>query len=286
MGFLDQIEAAARRADEEGGIDPVRLPAGLDHLSASSINQFLRCPRQWAYVRVLGIKAPPDGGLVAGKAFHAAAEQTMLRKMETGEDPTSDEAASLAADAAQAEIDAGEVVYDEENYTSSGAIVDKASRFAEAWAQDVAPNVSPAAVESEFDVEMAGVKVVGRIDLEDREMVTRDWKTSGKTPAMRTGTQSWEQAFTPQTMIYAHVKQQAVIYHYVIDQKRGTKTMPVAIVGSDLARAKKLAVPLVRDTAALIAAGRFPRNTGGWHCSKRWCAFYERCMSGKDEGAF
>lgn len=278
MGLLESLEARVKQ--EQGGVDIVTLPDPIDHLSASSVKQFLRCPRQWAYVRVLGIKLPPDGGLVAGKAFHTAAEQTMLRKLETGVDPTSDEAASIAADAAQEEIDAGEVRYDDEFYTSAGSIKDKAARFASRWAMDVAPTITPAEVEAPFEAIINGVKVVGRIDLIDKDSVVRDWKTSGKKPAVD------ELATSPQTGIYGLVRPNGgVVYHYVIDRKTGGDTMPVAIVGNHLARAQRIAFQTVREIAVLVNAGAFPRNTQGWHCSKKWCGFYDRCMSGKDDGS-
>lgn len=44
----------------------------VDHLSASSIAKFLRCPRQWQQQYVYGEKGPSNSSLIIGSAVHLA----------------------------------------------------------------------------------------------------------------------------------------------------------------------------------------------------------------------
>lgn len=270
MGVLESIRAAAASPE----IEPVRLPPEIDHLSASSINQYLRCPRQWWYRYVLGLRVPPDGGLVVGKGVHWAAEAGMKGKIISGLDPEPESSATLAAEAVEAECSTGEVRFEEGQTT--GQLKDKAARVASAWAEKAAPKSDPAEVEAEFEKEIAGVKVIGRLDVVDRDGLVRDWKTSGRKPV------ATDVMASVQTEIYSHVRDAGVVYHYLVDGKTGVAAHDVPVVGKNSALAAKLAPATVGEVAKGISAEVFPRKRDGWHCSVRWCGFYERCMSGKD----
>lgn len=270
MGVLEAIRAAAAAPE----IEPARLPDGLDHLSASSINMYLRCPRQWWYRYVLDLRIPPDGGLVVGKGVHTAAEEGMKGKMISGEDPEPEASATLAAEAVAAECATGEVRYEEGQTT--GQLVDKASRIASAWAEKAAPKSDPGEVEATFEKQIAGVKVIGRLDVVDKDGLVRDWKTSGRKPVAD------DVVSSVQTEIYSHVRDRGLIYHYLVDGKTGVAAHDVAVTGNTSARAARLAVATVSEVAHGISAEVFPRKRDGWHCSKRWCGYFERCMSGKD----
>jgi CRISPR/Cas system-associated exonuclease Cas4 (RecB family) len=277
---LRQSLAAPARPEIAPGVAP-----GLDHLSASSIAQYLRCPRQWWYVRVLGIKAPPDGGLISGSALHSAAEHGMRQKLATSLDPNASEVADVARDNARKRIDEAQELVEEtgpwphleEEGMKPDSVVDKAARSAEAWAKEAAPNVEPVGVEEEFDAELGGVRVIGRLDVVEPNEGVRDWKTAGRTPSMA------DVAGQVATEVYATAKRGPLTYTYLVDTKtRGVEVVHVPISPRDLAVARALAPSTVSEVARAIAAGAFPRNRHGWHCSRRWCAFFDRCMSGRD----
>ena len=270
MGVLEQIRAAAAQPE----IEPVSLPVEIDHLSASSLNQYLRCPRQWWYRYILGLRIPPDGGLVVGKSVHYAAEEGMKGKILTGTDPEPEASATLAAEAVTEECATGEVRFEEGQTT--GQLVDKASRIATAWAEKAAPKSDPAEVETSFEKEIAGVKVIGRLDVVDKDGLVRDWKTSGRKPVAA------DVAASVQTEIYSHVRESGLVYHYLVDGKTGVAAHDVPVVGSQASLAARLATATVAEVASGISAEVFPRKRDGWHCSPRWCGYFSRCMSGKD----
>jgi hypothetical protein len=247
----------------------------IEHISATQIGMYQRCPRQWAYRYVLKVKSPPDAAILCGSGMHHAAEVGMLAKSVTGENPEPDDAADAARDYVADEFATGEVVLSQKD--TRGGIVDKTVRLSRKWAEDAAPLVDPVAVEKSFETEVGGVKVVGRFDVVTTTAIV-DWKSSGRKPVRTTVTAS------PQTELYALVSGRAVNYIYVVDSVRNGPTVHETPLTSDeVNTARSLAVSTVEDVSAGMASGVWPRNRNGWHCSPDKCGYYRRCMAGKDD---
>ena len=248
---------------------------GVERLSASSISMFQRCPRSWAYRYVLGLKSPPDAGLVTGSGMHYAAEVLMGAKVVTGENPDPSDAAEIAHDYAAEELATGEVITDGAEHEAN--ILDRTARLGSLWAEYAAPGVNPAKVETTFTVELGGVPVMGRLDVITREGTVVDWKSAKRSPA------PGDVGKKVQTELYAAATEMPVEFIYVVDSPRVQKVVPVALSREEIAQARMLAGSTVADTAAAMASGAWPRNRDGWHCSKKWCGYYDRCMSGRDD---
>ena len=258
--------ALAVRASLEG--------LGLSYVSASQIGMYQRCPRQWAYRYVLGLKVPPDGGLIVGSGVHHAAELGMLAKRDQGVEPTAEAAKDNARDYITSEVATGEVRMEE---TTEGELVDKAARLAELWADYAAPGVEPVGVEERFDEVVAGVPVMGRMDVTTEDALI-DWKTSKRSPTIA---DLWKR---PQVELYAAVKPQlAVTFVFIVDSPRVSKVVPVTLDAEEAATARRMAEATVADVSEGMALGVWPRNRDGWHCSPRWCGYYSRCMAGRDD---
>lgn len=264
------IETPAEEHSTAAGLAAV----GLHHVSASQIAQYLRCPRQWSYVKVLKLRVPPDGGLVSGSAVHTAAEVGMRAKMETGENPAPDASADIARDYVREQVAGGSVSL--EAGQAAGALVDKAARVATAWAAEAAPGVDPVGVEETFTTEIGGVVVTGRLDVREQGSVV-DWKTTGKRKNRD------EVLTTPQTELYAAAVGLPVRFVYLVDGSKGVVTQEISQDAAEHAQAARLAEATVAEVARGMALGVWPRRREGWQCSKRWCGFYERCMSGRDD---
>ena len=250
--------------------DGAVVPGLISHLSPSAINMYLRCPRQYEYRYVKGEKVPPDGGLVAGIAFHNAAETALIAKRDEDRVATEEEVADLARDEAQTGLEDAVL---EEGQTA-GAIKDKAARLSEGWARDLLPDQRPAEVEASWETVIDDVKVVGRIDMIDTDGVVKDWKTSSKSPPNPQAL-----AANPQTGLYALASESDnVHYAYIVDNKSGVKCTEVALPTDLTASARELASELVVDVATAVRSGVFPRNQSGWWCSPRWCGYYSQCV--------
>lgn len=249
--------------------------SGVQHVSASSLSQYQRCPRQWAYRYVLGVKVPPDGGLLVGSGVHHAAEVGMVEKMQTGTDPDPEMAAETAAEYVSEQVRSGEVRLEDDD---QGGLTDRAVRISRAWAAEAAPLVMPVAVEDTFTVSLAGIPVTGRLDVVTATQVV-DWKTSGKSPNRDDVVKS------TQTSLYARATGKPLSFVYLVNQVKGVKVAPVEVGEDESAQAARLAEATVADVAEGMALGVWPRNRNGWHCSKRWCGYYDRCMAGADDAA-
>lgn len=270
--FTDEQSEADRADATLAGLNAVRV----QHVSASQISQYQRCPRQWAYRQVLKVKVPPDGGLVVGSGVHYAAEVGMVHKMETGENPEPDQAATAASEYVTDQVQSGEVQLDD---TAPGALVDKSVRLAIVWANEAAPQVEPLEVEATFNVQVAGIPVTGRLDVVTPTSVV-DWKTSGKSPTRD------DVVASAQTAIYARATGLPVSYVYLVNQVKAVKVAEVTTDPAEQATAARLAESTVAEVAQGMALGVWPRNRTGWHCSKKWCGYYDRCISGRDDAAF
>src|SRR5262245_36201945 len=60
-------------------------PKELDHVSASSLGMFVRCPEQWRRRYCLNERRPPAAVSLWGRADHAAVEADLAHKLFEGE---------------------------------------------------------------------------------------------------------------------------------------------------------------------------------------------------------
>lgn len=248
---------------------------GLHHVSATQISMYRDCPRQWAYRYVLGLKAPPGGALVVGSGVHAAAEVGMLAKLEGKGNPSPDDSAQAASEYVGEEVARGDIVLDDGE--DAGALKDRAALLASAWATEAAPHVEPTAVEIEFNVPIAGVSVIGRMDVVTPTHVV-DWKTKRRNKPNRN-----DVVKSVQSEIYARAANKPVTYVYVVDQAKGVSVVDVELDAGESAQARAMAESTVRGVAEGMALGVWPRNRSSWRCSARACGYYDRCMAGRDD---
>jgi len=248
---------------------------GIESVSASQISQYLRCPRQWAMRKVLGLKMRPGAAAIAGSGLHAAAEAGMLGKIRSGEDPKPDESAEIAHDFVCGKAENEEVDIDEPG--GVGAVATRAARFAEEWAKRASPMVEPESVEHTEQMEVAGVTLNGRFDVIDRRGWVVDWKTSSRRVSPATPLSSI------QTEVYSLLAGRRVSYFYLVDGPLGVSLDVITQTESARQESERLAVSTVAEASRGMALGVWPRNRNGWHCSKKWCGYYDRCMSGQDD---
>lgn len=148
------------------------------HLSVSQLNTYLRCPAQYFFRYICGVRMPPNGNMTLGRAVHSAIEHNYRHKMQSGDD--------LPAEALQ-EVFSQE--WDQQvGYTAfeskekPGEMKDKGAALIELYRQEVAPQVQPAEVEREFLIDTGATELPlnGYIDLIDDQGTIIDHKTAGR----------------------------------------------------------------------------------------------------------
>lgn len=209
----------------------------VDHLSATSLAMFQRCPEQFRRRYIRGEKERPGAALVLGSAFHFAQERNFSQKITSHEDlsvPEVLEAYHAGFDAAiEKNGGVNEIAWDErekpDTLRAKGKIV------TESYREQVAPSLQPLEVEERFSIELEGVpvRIVGAIDfyghriqgLNDPDPSDEgshellygekviDYKTSGKKVS------SLKPEWLLQARDYQFVKKAPVEYHVAVKTK-------------------------------------------------------------------
>lgn len=151
-----------------------------DHISASQINTYMRCPMQYYFRYCRGYKIPPGEPLTTGKAIHAAIEHNYRQKMETRVDlPVKEvqEVFAAAIDELKDETDWG-------TYKAS-EIKDEGVLAVKVYHEEVASKTQPIAVEKKIEVPFGNTTLLGYIDLIDENHTIRDTKTTKRTPPQK-----------------------------------------------------------------------------------------------------
>lgn len=147
-------------------------PDQLDHVSASSLKQFARCPEQWRQVRLQGRRQRPAGAVIQGKADHQAIGTHFKTQIDTGVGLALPDVQDVFVETFEREVnDAGlsEIDWGAGATPSKAAakVKDAGVRLVGQYHQEVAQYVKPAAVEESFQIDVEGlpVRVDGFIDL-------------------------------------------------------------------------------------------------------------------------
>lgn len=160
------------------------------NLSSTQIEMYRRCPKQYEFRYILGIKRPPNLNMAVGTSVHKSAEINYAHKLKTKK-PVKLSVAMDAYDSAFRKARLGAVKDEPE-----GKAKDRGYAMAEAHYNEIAPKYQPLEKpELEFTVSLPGVrrKLYGFIDLiaapvmkVKNELVAlkkrsvRDNKTSGR----------------------------------------------------------------------------------------------------------
>ena len=122
------------------------------NLRPSSVQQFLRCPYQWATVHLLGRKKSPAAAATAGTALHSAFEEGYTYKRDTKKMPPVDLLKTAAQEEWKKLNNEEEIIYrkgeDIQKYEDD--ILDGVA----AYHQEIMPAVEPLLIEERFTVSL------------------------------------------------------------------------------------------------------------------------------------
>lgn len=219
----------------------------IDHLSASSVNLYLRCPEAWRRKYVLGEVEPPSEAMACGLSVHSFLESVVSAGVDLGVEWTRDEWHHRAPQPASA--------------------VERALRdhVVATWGE-------PLASEAEVGVTRKGYRIVGRIDAVCRDerdpwqIVVHELKTTHGVP--RSGHALWR-AHKLQLALYAHMLQTphvsvVCVSHDTHDLVESRYTVRAAHIARALAT-----VDRVWDR---VHHGTYPPRPAAWKCRTCWYA--------------
>lgn len=215
-------------AEQAGGFDEF-LPAAPPRdaawpeplppvLSPTSITTFLTCPEQWRRVYLVGETSRCSSALLVGRVDSKAREVDLGQKIESGVNLPLEAVQDAAASAWDAELEKEggerEILWDQKDGPSVGAVKDLSIAVASAYRRQRAEWVAPIAVEERVEWTSDGVPfmIAGYVDVEEQERI-REAKTSRK--AQSKPSSGW----LAQQAIYTAAKQLPVVFDVTVKKK-------------------------------------------------------------------
>jgi len=252
-------------------------------LSASSLNTYLRCGRQWFYAYVMGVKAPPSLRAIRGTAVHSAVELNMRQKLDSKTDLLMDVVLDGYSDAYDAAVGEG---FEARKDETPGSVKDAGIGLVKIYHTDVAPGIDPILVEQPISFTVNGRTWTGQIDLADRKsdvwgsgIRVRDTKTSSSKPKPEQYKVNMTGYSIGAEMLIPNEPVVAITFDYLVATKTPYYT---EISSGPVTDGQKAAFgSLVDEVGELIEKGAFPANglTNPGVCD--WCGYRSMCPAYK-----
>jgi len=253
--------------------------AKVDHLSYSSIERYLLCPRSWwfRYVkRVPGLTSP---AMALGTAMHRAVEQMLRLRYEEDEEPEQ-EAVWARAWAAATEQD-----IDWEDKPAEQVDNDGFRLFASAAAQTAIARLVPRMDGDGLYIErlvtlrvpLVPAPIIGYVDLITAEGIPVDLKTSS-----RAWTENRAQRELQPLFYLAALNQQGYTanpgywFRHLVFVTAGEPQVQMIASKRDPHELLWLC-GLIQEVWQAIASDAFPPNPTCWKCSERSCEYWNMC---------
>lgn len=149
----------------------------FEHLSATSLKMYLRCPLQFMFRYVKGLKIPPAGVIILGKSVHKGLEENFRHKKQTQIDLPIKKVLEAYSNCFDRSKQEEEVDWEGEN---PGKLKDEGVGLIKVYHKITAPPIQPIAVEEGFELGFENVPYTlkGYVDLVDQDKRIRDTKTS------------------------------------------------------------------------------------------------------------
>lgn len=251
-----------------------RAPKDVTHLSFSSVSTFLRCPRQWAYSYLEGLRRPPGVALIKGSAVDKAAAHNFRQKIDSHEDLPKNDVLEVAEDAFRQDVDRNggvtEIVWDGTNQAKA---IDSTISLTSIHMTMHAPYIQPVTVQEELRRQLPGGRdFLGFIDYVKDDGTIGDVKTGNR----RMGQDAADSDLQPSA--YGYLKGEPIAFEFARLIDTGTRRYEEVVETGRDERAIHWFEGLVEDVSLAIDAKAYPPNPNGWHCSPKFCGYWQRCM--------
>lgn len=254
----------------------------LDYLSYSRLKRFSRCPRSYYYHYVKKVPRPLAGWLFLGSCAHEAIGYNFEQKVKSRKDLPLEQVKDFFSDRWEAQdLNASRPKYSDSAEATGidwkgqdpGLLKDVGLAVISKYHTKKAPTIQPVVVEMEFSTASpVGPKLVGRVDLIDDKSTVIDLKTAERKPNQKHLDSDLQPTF------YAAGLGGAINFdfHYMI-KKANTEVIEYHTkrTEEDIRFLIEEYLPPIVES---IEKGIFVPNVGGWHCSPKYCEFYDICQ--------
>lgn len=245
------------------------LPQGT--FSHSQYAAYKRCPTQYEFRYVQGLKSPPGVALVKGTAVHAGTELIHRSLIADKKLPLP----GLVLEAVGSSFDDEAKAVESWDDTRADLVRDEAQRLALLYLNQAGPHLRPTHAEEGFAKRVGIVPMVGFIDL--RELSDEGALVIADTKSSSAKWSAHDVATDVQLTLYALV---AGAHHVRIDNLVTLKSGPVyhRLPSTREPQAKRVYVEDLEETVDLVRRGIFPKTSiDNWACSEKWCGHWRRC---------
>ncbi len=237
-------------------------------LSFSQINMYKRCPAQYKYRYIDGIKIPPKSQSILGTGVHTGLEYGFREKRINGGDDTKIKNIMKDKTVETIEIAVQTEQIDWEEGDDVNVLKDDGVKMIETYYSEVGKKIKPESVEQEFKLTLnSELVLVGKIDLITKKRFI-DYKTGGQKP------QDDYILFDDQTKIYSSVLNLPGHIHWIIRYKK--KDPQIFIQKREVS--KEEIEQTLRDVmiiARMIQQNLFYRRNDIRICG--WCGYRNLC---------
>jgi hypothetical protein len=273
----------------------------LDHLSYSSINTYLLCPRSWKYRYVDKIKTPVSTNLIFGSAMHDAVEEYIRMGQATADPfPVSEHFDTAWRKQFEYRPDVDWQGESEDSLTKlatsmttkkiivTGGGPERDYRNMSVFLNDFEPLVidDEPVIEKRVSLSIPGLPIplIGYVDLLTSDGVPCDFKTAS--PKSRWSAEKAKSELQP--LIYlASLAQEGYAlnpdlrFRYIILRKMKTtpKAQVIEIKQTWAAIFERMRM-IVEDVWPAIEAGAFPPNESSWKHNSKYCDYWDLCPYG------
>jgi putative RecB family exonuclease len=246
------------------------------YLSFTQLSMFLRCPLQYCFRYMEGLKIPPSGAMVQSRVWHETLENNYRQKICSDTDlPLSNMQEYFAARFDEA-FGREEVKFEESE--NPGSLKDQGVSIVSTHHKIIAPRVRPAAVEEEFRISLGDdfpYELKGIWDLIEADGTIVDNKAYRKTPSQDELDKDLQ--FTVYSLGYRASRKQIEtgIRMDAIIKNKQPKAIQLRTSRNNVDC--RWLLSLIEKVVQAIQAGVFYPNPSGWHCSPRFCGYWEKC---------
>jgi len=235
-------------------------------LSPSQVNMFLGCSAKWWFRHGAGLPDPKGGALVRGSVVHKLAEYWFRQRL-GGVTVEVDDLAAIYETIWEKQAEGAQFTKDE----PADVVKKQAATLAKKYIEEAAPEIDVVALERKVSGEIAGVPVIGWIDMLDAEGRIIDLKTAKVKPS------GIEPGYAFQLATYRQLEPQSN-GKARLDTVVATKTPQLVTIEYEVSVKDQLLTqslyPLVREG---MREGLYFPNRGSNLCSRKYCNFADAC---------
>lgn len=278
-----------------------RLNLPKDYLSISQVNMYLRCPAQYRFRYVEDHKRPPAAPMILGTSGHAALEMTHHHIVDHQVPASNEQVLDSFSDKWE------EIKSQVEDWETDkpGVMKDQGLALVRLYNDKLAPTVKPHVVggmrgiEKEFRITVAGVPMLGYIDLIDANAAVAFspaelalMKEQGREIPEDLRSAVVDFKFKKKSMTQTEVDSSIQLSLYALatgiyavrfDQLLKTKVPRIKRASSIRTRQDLGWLQcIVREVAQAISIGVFPPcSPDSWVCSEKFCGYWHMCRGKK-----